>query len=100
MPVYMIIDVEVTDRETYAEYVNKVPSVVEKFGGRYLVRGGEVKVLAGDWRPERIVLLEFPSAEHLRRWLTSPEYAPLAALREKSTRANAIVVEGLSRTVL
>ena len=79
MSVYMIIDVEVTDSDTYAEYVERVHSVVEKFGGRYLVRGGDVRVLAGDWHPERVVLLEFPSAEHLQRWLTSPEYAPLGA---------------------
>ena len=99
MSVYMIIDVQVTDRNTYAEYVEKVAPIVEKYGGRYLVRGGDVKVLTGDWHPERIIILEFPSAEHLRRWLTSPEYAPLAALREKSTRAKAVAVEGLSTDI-
>ncbi len=95
MSVYMIIDVEVTDPDTYAKYVEKVPSVVQKFGGRYLARGSHVTVLAGDWRPERIILLEFPSARHIQQWLTSPEYAPLAALREKSTRTKTILVEGL-----
>ena len=95
MSVYMIIDVEVVDREAYARYVEKVPATVEKYDGRYLARGGKVKVLSGDWNPQRIILLEFPSAEHLRRWLTSPEYAPLGAIREKSAKANAVVVEGL-----
>ena len=95
MSAYMIIDVEVVDRDTYAEYLEKVPETVKKFGGRYLARGGNVTVLGGQWRPERIVLLEFPSAEHVLRWLQSPEYAHLSPLREQSTTANAIIVEGL-----
>ncbi len=94
MPVYLIIEVEVTDPDTYAQYVEKVPAIVKKFGGRYMARGGEVTPLAGDWQPERVILLEFPSAERLRNWLASPEYAPLAALRGKSAKARAVVVEG------
>ena len=95
MSVYMIIDVEITDSDTYAEYVEKVPAVVEQFGGRYIARSSDVTVLFGDWRPERIIILEFPSINHIRQWLASPEYAPLATLREKSTRTRAVVVEGL-----
>ncbi len=95
MSVYMIIGVEITDPGAYAEYIKKVPPVLKKFGGRYLARGGDVTVLSGDWRPERVILLEFPSSEHVRQWLMSPEYAPLAVLREKSTRTKAILVEGL-----
>ena len=91
----MIIDVQVLDRDTYKEYVGKARPLVEKFGGRYLARGGGVKAVSGDWHPERIILLGFPSLEYLRQWLASPEYAPLATLREKFTRTRAIVVEGV-----
>ena len=97
MPVYMIIDIKVTDADLYSEYVEKVPATVKKYSGRYLVRGGNVEVLAGDWQPERIVLLEFPSTEHLKQWLMSPEYTALAPIREKSTNAKAIVVEGVGK---
>jgi len=96
MPVYMILNVEVTDSGTYDEYKTKVPALVEKFGGRYLVRGDDVETTIGDWHPGRIVLLEFPSLEHIQNWLASPEYAPLAALREKSTKVKGLIVEGCS----
>ena len=94
MPVYMIIELEVTDPELYAEYVEKVPPVIEKFGGRYLVRGGKVTPITDDWSPERIIVIEFPSFEHIKNWLISPEHAPLAEIRQRSTIAKAIIVEG------
>ena len=58
--------------------------MVEQYGGRYLVRSGEVVTLAGDWQPERIVVMEFESSEQAQEYLTSPEYLALAPLREKS----------------
>jgi uncharacterized protein (DUF1330 family) len=95
MPVYMIIEIEVLDESTYAEYVRKVPATVAKYGGRYLVRGGPVTPLAGDWRPERIIVLEFPSAGQMQEWNSSPEYLELAPIRAGATRTRAIAVEGV-----
>ena len=94
MPIYLIIDIKVTDPATYAEYVQQVPATIERYGGRYLARGGMVVPLIGDWRPERVVVVEFPSFDHMNLWLQSPEYKELAPLRERSTRGRAIVVEG------
>ncbi len=56
--------------------------------------GGTVRTLIGEWRPERIILVELPSWEHVERWHASPEYQALAPLRERSTNGRAIVVEG------
>jgi uncharacterized protein (DUF1330 family) len=94
MPVYVIIDITVVDQGLYEEYVAQVPGVVEQYGGRYLVRGGEVVPLAGGWRPERIVVLEFESLDQAQEYLTSPEYLALAPLREKCTASRAIIVPG------
>ena len=94
MPVYLIIDVAVTDPELYAEYVEQVPAVVERYGGRYLARGGDVVPLTADWRPQRIILIEFDSIDQVRDCFTSPEYLALAPLREKSTTSRAIIIEG------
>jgi uncharacterized protein (DUF1330 family) len=94
MAVYMVIEIEIKDQSTYAEYLDKVPATVQSHGGRYLVRGGEVTTIGGDWHPERIIILEFPSMDDLRGWLSSPEYAELAPLRLRSTRSRAIAVEG------
>jgi uncharacterized protein (DUF1330 family) len=94
MSVYVIIDIGVIDQELYEEYVARVPAVVEQYGGRYLVRGGEVVALAGGWQPERIVVLEFESSDQAQEYLTSPEYLALAPLRQKSTTSRAIIVMG------
>ncbi|RJP71709.1 MAG: DUF1330 domain-containing protein [Candidatus Abyssobacteria bacterium SURF_17] len=96
MSVYLIVDVQVVDTDGYAEYVEKVADIVTQYGGRYLARGGKVTVLSGNWRPQRIILIEFPSRQELQKWLASPEYASVSPLRERSTRTRAIVVEGVS----
>ena len=94
MSVYIIIDITVIDQGLYEEYVARVPAVVEQYGGRYLVRGGEVAALAGDWQPERIVVLEFESSDQAQEYLTSPEYLALVPLRQKSITSRAIIVQG------
>lgn len=94
MSVYMIIDLKVTDPETYVEYVEKVPETVKEYGGRYLARGGKVTTLSGDWYPERIIVIEFPTFDHLKDWAMSREQIPLSEIRRKSTESRAIVVEG------
>ncbi len=95
MSVYMIIDIEVRDAHLYARYVDGVRAVVEAHGGRYLVRGGAVKPVSGDWNPERVIVIEFESSEQVRRCFSSAEYLELAPLREQSTVSRAIVVDGL-----
>ena len=94
MAVYVIIEIKIKNKSPYAEYVEKVRSIVEKYKGRYLVRGGEITPLSGNWNPERIIVIEFPSYEDVKSWLSSQEYKEIAQLREKSTVTTAIVVEG------
>ena len=93
MPVYLIADIEVMDAEMYAEYVERAPEVIHKYGGRYLVRGGNAATLSGDWDPERIIVVEFESVERLQECFGSTEYSELAPLREQSTISRSIVVE-------
>ena len=94
MAAYMILEIEVVDADTYADYVKQAPATVERYGGRYLVRGGDVTPLTGGWNPQRIVVIEFPSMERFHEWLASPEYSVIAPLREQSTKSKVIVVEG------
>ena len=96
MSVYLIVEAkEVTDQTKYGEYIQKVPQTVAKFGGKYLVRGGHVATLSGDWKPPRIIIVEFESMERCQSWWNSPEYRAIAPLRERSAKMNAIVIEGL-----
>ena len=94
MPAYIIVDVEVTDPANFEEYRKQVPATVQKYGGRFLVRGGAMEVLEGDWRPKRVVVLEFPSMEQAKRWYDSEEYRAPKALRLKTSRGRLVLVEG------
>lgn len=94
MAAYVIAEVNVTDAKLYEEYKKLVPATVEKYGGRFAVRGGTVESKEGGWAPARFAVLKFPSMERAREWYHSPEYAPALALRLKAANAKLILVEG------
>lgn len=91
---YVIAEVEVTDPVLFEQYRAGVPATVAAHGGRYIVRGGAVTRMEGDWNPKRLIILEFPSVEKAKAWHDSPAYAPLIAMRERSARSKVIIVEG------
>ena len=95
MSAYVIADVNVTDPEQFAEYRKLVPPTIEKYGGRFVVRGGPVETKEGGWSPSRIVVLEFPSMEKARAWYHSAEYAPALAMRLKAANTKLILIEGV-----
>ncbi len=94
MTAYLIADIDVTDTDGYDAYRREVPATVAKYGGRFAARGGKVEVLEGGWAPKRVVVLEFPTMDALKRWYHSAEYKPLIALRQKAARGSVIAVEG------
>jgi uncharacterized protein (DUF1330 family) len=95
MPAYVIIETDISDPEQYERYKQASPGAVASGGGRFVVRGGELAVLEGDWDPKRIVVLEFPDLETAKRWYESPEYEDAKALREGAAKLNMVAVEGL-----
>jgi uncharacterized protein (DUF1330 family) len=95
MPAYFIVDIDVTDPTAFEEYRKAVPATVEKYGGKFLVRGGRMEVVEGSWRPKRVVVTEFPSLEQAKRWYDSEEYRALKALRLRTSKGNVILVEGV-----
>ena len=102
MAAYLVVDITaIHDEQTYARYRSQVSSGLEAAGGRYLVRGGDVEVIEGDWRPGRMVIVRFDSMEAAQRWWASPEYEPLRQLRQTSASTNMVLVQGLpDETVL
>ena len=96
MAAYLILDIEVTDQELYAEYVARARTIIENAGGRYLVRGGRVITLSGEWHPKRLVVIEFTSVELAQQCLASPEYRAIAPLRERGAISRAIIAEGFA----
>ena len=95
MAAYVIADVEVTDPAHYETYRKQVLATIEQYGGRFLVRGGAVERIEGPWAPNRVVILEFPSREQALRWYRSPEYTPLAQLRQSASNSNLVIVDGV-----
>ena len=95
MAAYIVVQVDIKDPERFAEYRTMVPATLEKYGGRFLVRGGAHETLEGDWSPKRLVVLEFDSVEKAKAWWDSEEYREPKALRQASADTQMVVVEGV-----
>ena len=96
MPAYVLAEIEVTNPDGYKSYTTMVPATIEKFGGRFLVRGGASHVLEGEWPQRRRVIIEFPTLEAARRWWDSPDYEKPKALRRANSNGRLLLVEGAS----
>ena len=92
---YVIANINVKNSEAYKEYVSKVKPTVEKFGGKYLVRNGEFKVIDGEWKHPRTVVIKFPTYEKALEWYNSEEYKPIKPIRLANSVANGIIIKGV-----
>ena len=95
MAAYILAEIEVIDPARYEEYKLLAPPAIARYGGRYLARGGETAVLEGDWKPGRVVVLEFPTLDAARTFYDSPEYRAAREKRMGACRMNMVVVAGL-----
>lgn len=96
MPVYLISDVTVREPAAFEDYRSRAAASIEAFGGRYLVRGGEISVLEGEHRPSALVIVQFPDAATAKRWYASPEYASALEIRDQALERSLILVDGVS----
>ena len=86
MAAYLIVEHIITDAAKFEEYRVAVGPMIAKYGGRYLTKGGSHKLPeGGHWKPERVVIIEFPDMGALNAWYTAPEYQPLIKLRKECT---------------
>jgi uncharacterized protein (DUF1330 family) len=95
MTAYLIVDVAIRDPQRYEDYKQKVPALIARHGGEYLVRGGAHEVLEGEWRPTRLVLFRFPDRAAIKAFLADPDYRPLAELRHSIADSSLVAVDGL-----
>ena len=96
MSAYVIVDAVVSDPERYREYMALSPAAIEAAGGRFVVRGGACETLEGDWRPSRMVVVEFPDLAAARAFYDSERYREARTRRAGATEHfNMIVVEGV-----
>jgi len=94
MKAYLILDISISDVAAFMEYVEKIPDFLNKHKGRYLVEGATPEVLEGEWKPEKIVILEFQSEDHANSFLSDAEVKALFAIRHNTTKSNLIRVSG------
>jgi uncharacterized protein (DUF1330 family) len=99
MPVYMVAEVKKKDKQKYNEYIAALTEMIEKYRGRFLVRGGRMTPLFRGRELERrhldkIIVLEFPTEADFKRCFTSPEYQELTPLRDEAAEMRAALLEG------
>lgn len=95
MAAYLMVRVDVHDKEQFAEYAKRSPAVVAQYGGKYLARGGEVVSLEGAEELRRVVIIEFASLEQAKAFYYSPEYQSIREFRKDAGQAEFIVVDGV-----
>ncbi len=95
MPAYLIAHLEVTEPDEFEKYRAVVPAVIERYGGRYLVRGGRIEVLEGDWRIPRVVIIAFDNMADAKRFYDSADYQEILPLRLAAAKGAVVLAEGL-----
>jgi len=95
MSAYIIAQVTITDPQGFEEYRTMVPATIAKYGGKFVVRGGNLETLEGSWANRRLVIIEFESAERAKQWWASEDYHEAKQLRQRTAQTDLIVVEGV-----
>ena len=93
---YVLVDTKISNNENYEVYKSKAKPIAEKFGGKYLTRGGEMDVVQSDlWSPTRLVLAEYPSIEKAKAFHSSEDYADVKKIRIENAESTLVILEGL-----
>jgi len=95
MAAYILAQLDVHDPENFQRYREKVAPLVSEFGGRYLVRGGDITPLEGELSAPRLVIIEFDDREAAKRWYFSDAYQEILPLRLNSAKGTAVIVDGI-----
>ena len=95
MAAYLVVDIDVTNPAQFEEYKKLAPAAIAKYGGRYLIRGGAYEVLEGDWRPQRLTLVQFDSVEKAKAFYHSPEYQLAIKTRKGAADMRMLLVQGI-----
>jgi uncharacterized protein (DUF1330 family) len=94
MRAYLVLDFTVNDLGRFMTYVAEIPAHIAKHSGKYIVRGTEPKAIEGDWKPDRMVILEFPERKNAEAFLSDPEIQELFKVRHDTTTSKLVLVDG------
>ncbi len=92
---FVIIELEVFNQKILEEYKKLAPDIIKAFNGKLIVRGGQKIALEGNWNPERLIIIQFPSFETAKAWYDSEMYKEASIYRNKAAKTRMIIVEGV-----
>ena len=95
MPGYVILDLEIFDQKELEEYKKLAPASITAYNGNFIVRGGQIIHLEGEWSPERIVIIEFPTVERAKEWYHSEMYTEASVFRNRAAKTKMLILEGI-----
>lgn len=94
MKAYLVLDLSVNDLRGFRKYMVEIPAFIEKHLGKYIVRGTQPTTIEGDWKPQRMVIIEFPAREKAEAFLSDPEIQDLFKVRHDTTTSKLVLVDG------
>ena len=94
MKAYLVLGFTINDFAGFRKYIAEIPAFIAKHSGQYIVRGVEPTTIEGDWKPERMVILEFPARENAEAFLGDPELQDLFKVRHDTTTSKLVIVDG------
>ena len=96
MKAYLVLDLEINDFAGFSKYVAAIPAHIARHEGRYIVRGVEPTCIEGDWKPQRVVIIEFPERSNAEAFLGDPGIQDLFKVRHETTTSKLVLVDGCS----
>lgn len=95
MTVYVVVDNDVTNPQAYRDYLKLITPTVGEFGGRYLIRAGEIHFSDSDWKPDRLVVMAFDKRADAEAWVHSTKTAPIHEMRRANAVSRLIIIDGV-----
>jgi len=95
MAAYLVVDIEVTNPAQFEEYKKLAPPAIAKYGGRYIIRGGAYEAIEGNWKPQRLTVVEFESMEKAKAFYHSHEYQTAIKARAGAANMKMLLVQGV-----
>lgn len=94
MTIYVVVDNDVHNSSEYAKYLELITPTVERYGGRYVIRAGEILFADTQWRPDRLVVIAFDTEEQAKQWVTDSDVTPIHDMRRANADSRLIIIKG------
>jgi uncharacterized protein (DUF1330 family) len=94
MKAYLVLGLSVNEISGFRKYIAEIPAFIAKHSGRYIVQGAQPTTIEGDWKPERMVIIEFPKRKKAEAFLSDPEIQDLFKVRHDTTTSRLVLVDG------